>query len=379
MKVYPTNKIPQWAIRASAQGALKPENEDDQHPDMYVNKQFASVVNRHVTADKNEEEDLQIMKSASPSLKMLDGETNIKKASINSNKAIAEGQQKRTISDNLTDMTSGLVRPLRQQVDEQTSPSAYASSVPNCQSIFSERVSRNEELMNKLSSLSDASREANRQKALSKAAYYDRNKGTAEEIAEQQKARKLGEYNEVTGEYTAHFASSRQVITEQPNELYTDLFKVFTNTIPDLTGGNKNPEITSLAKDISKYQLKKLAAQNKDMKLDWREAAVNEIKVKSEEATAKSDLMAKRARNEQARVKVTPTYEEISAAVNNTKVVADTKQDNISIANKKSQSIKKTASKKEMNPSPSVKASNRVASKAMDILLDEKIKRMQQI
>jgi hypothetical protein len=368
MKIYPTNKIPQWAIKSSMDGALQPSDDAQKHPDLVVNKKFASAVNApNVKTAKTSEQvakDIEMMKAASPSLRLLDDEVQIKKASVNSKKAILDSQG-----------TRNSVHMIREPENTKISNSKYAGIIPGGISMFNQ----DNELMQKLSDISDISREANKQKLMRQAKYHDRRLQTSEQVAEEQKARKIGEMNELSGMYTAQFASSKMANPTEPQTL-PNLFAAIKGTMPNLNGEMSVVQRT-MANEISKYQLAKLEHERKDRKDDWKTAAVKEITERVTKATKSADAHVANQRQQMSAPKTVPNVDDIKTAFAQ-KTITDTKAENIAKAAKKANSIKKTASKKEQIKQSGVsRPKTTLAEKVVEVVnlkkLQEKVSKMQ--
>ena len=388
MSIYPTNKIPQYAVVSSLEGALQPDADDKKHRDLVINQKFASMVNQHnVEKGKSEEQiqaDIELMKTASPSLRLLDDQLSIKKASPNSEKAIADSLGNKSVNDNLRSMHSSSVRPVREEEKEFSGNSKFASTIAGGTSMFAgKKLSDNTELIDQLQDISEISRTANRKKRQALASYHERSKRTSEQVAEEQKARKLGAIDPITGTYTAAFSSSNQAQASQ-EETLENLFEVFKNKIPNLDNSFPSRQ-AALAKEIGKYQTAKVVAQFKDYKTDWKSAAVADIQSRVTTASKKAEALVTEANKQRQAEKKVVSYDDLATVMHTKKEVYDLKSDNIKMASKKTASIKaeRNLRSSEVGPSgvsrPSVNIATAAAKTVADSNIDKKAERMQEL
>lgn len=378
MKINTSNKIPQWAIRSTIEGALQPQ---EKHPELQVNKKFSEIVNRKLAkATSLENENIRIAKGASPSLRLLEEENrNIKRANVNSNESLISShalretqelkQSRTSINENLIDSKN--IRSIRHNGDnEMSANSSCAKSIPGGTSIFSKSIT--DDVISKLNDISEISREANRQKRLELSEYANRNKKTTAQIREEQKARKIGEYDPITGAYTTDFSSNKQV-QKAASDNYKNLFSVFKPTIPDTTGKNLTKYQQKTISEISKYQLKKLEKTVQSLNGDWKEAAINDIQNRVKLASKKSDYLYSQNEKRWKRETAVPPAKSIANAIERKNAITDIKAENIEYSKKRARSITAKRSKKEdLVKSNVTRPTNNVMANAEKILKTQK-------
>lgn len=337
-----SNKIPQWAIRQTIEGALQPKTASKRHPELVPNTELIDIINRKNANVKSPEEiqkDLDMISIVSPSVKHLaTSELNIKKANSSSRlnderkEAVSNSQCQKTPHMAAETLDSNIVRAGRVGKEmESEEHSKYAMRQPGGMSIFDQKI---EVAKTPSDSVSEFSKKLiNEKKHLAAQKYI--NHKTAEEVKEEQKARKLGGLNEITGMYQASFASSNQAFMqnnsmtseEQEQQRLDSTYNMFRKQ------AKPNNEYQKLAKYLSKKLVRKIKEAAND-KSNWWESAVKDIEKRVEVAEIKSEKLAEKSEIEREKIasRPVPTVEQLREALNRDKVIVDTKE-NSKIAN----------------------------------------------
>lgn len=366
-----TNKIPQWAITQSILGPL--ESNSGTHKDLIPSSLLKEALNRTVQ-NRDINEDMNKIASISPTIKNIineDGLSN-KKASINSDEAILESMGKSNRELLTKSMNSGTVRPI-QTFDDMVSTdhsNFQIRQASNSLSLFGEKA--NEE------TISDLSRQdiyANKEAINKKFA-----RKSSEEVAEEQKARKLGAYNSLTGLPASSFVSSRtahNVNVDTPEEDLLKTYNMFSKA------SVKNQNNNSLSDSIKKTLLEKLSNDVKSKSLSKSEAAIRQ----TENRIAKASEASKRHvedfyNTKENAINQLPTINELKAAIASsefsTQINSSIKDKRIESKNfnkARNEAIAKTASKKkEVGISSVSKPKQTVAENALKSLADKALK-----
>lgn len=299
-----TNKIPQWAIKQALLGPLEANAQTSE--DLVPNKLLQEALKKTDLSKSasQKQADFEAMSSISPSLKTLaNEEINIKKANINSTEAI-KNSMRNNDRESLHRSMNGTIRPI-QTYDDMISEGhsrMQVRSAGRAESLFDNYDASKFDI----SQLSKADLLAKQQEALKKRA-----KKTSEEIQEEQKGRKLGEYNPLTGMHSAAFTSAKTAYHSQDDSM--DVYKLFDKSI--LKSNNTN---TNLTKEVEKNLLDKLASSIKENHGDWTEIAKQKLEKRLANASEKSKKIVDDFYNEREinQTSEAPSLESLSLALN---------------------------------------------------------------
>jgi hypothetical protein len=228
-----------------------------------------------------------------------------------------------------------------------------------------------------ISDLSMASIKANKQNLAKKVA---RNK-TSEEIAEEQKGRKLGEYDPITGMYNANFASAKTATAQQGDQF--DVYKMFPTSI--MKTQPKNKEMADLSRFLERRMLGKIASTITENKCEWKEATRKEINSRMKKAAESSARTVNNFYENKEKIEKTriPSEQELKTALNqrefskrmglkNEELKQETMKENQKRQAAISRNLKET--KKEFKRATAAKPTQDIVNNTLKKMADQQLK-----
>lgn len=331
-----SNKVPQWAVRQTMEGALQPKTAGTaSHPDLVPNKELLSLLGRNGTRTAKTREqieaDLAQIAKVSPVVKHIaTSEINIKKANSTSKveserwAAVKNTQCEATCHSASEALISNVIRPVRTGT-ELTSEghSKYASKLPGGMSLGDADATISRTASDQIS---EFSRDAIRAAKEAYASKYAKT-STAEENRELQKSRTIGR-DSVFNMNTASFSSSRQAYENVESNL-DNTYALFQKKItPD---SSVNPQLNELAAALSDRLTNRITSMRKD-KATWNQAALADINNRITHAASKSArIVEAEEKDRQDRYsKEVPTLDKVAWALSREpRQVADNKSDSL--------------------------------------------------
>jgi len=335
-----SNKVPQWAVRQTFEGALQPKTAGTaSHPDLLPNQDLLSLLGRNTRTAKTREEieaDLQQIAKVSPAVKHIaSSELDIKRASVNSKKeserwaAVQNSQCGANAHTTSEALIANVIRPVRTGSElASDNHSKFASRLPGGTSMADTQMKATQ---TQADMISEFSRDSIRAAKSAYASKYDRT-ASPEEIREQQKSRTIGR-DSFFNMNTCAFSSSKQAFASVESNLDNtyDLFRRKS------TAEGIKPELNQLAAALSDRLNNRVTAARQD-KRTWDQAAIGDIDNRLKHAASKSArIVAAEEQDRQSRYsKEAPSVDQLTWAL---------AKDAPKVADNKSATIQHTASR----------------------------------
>lgn len=335
-----SNKVPQWAIRQTHEGALQPKTAGTaSHPELLPNQDLLSLLGRNTRTAKTEAEmeaDLQQISKVSPAVKYIaSSELNIKRASVNSKNeserwaAVQNSQCGASAHTTSEALIPNVIRPVRTGSElASDGHSKFASRLPGGTSMTDAEITSTQTPSDMIS---EFSRDSIRLAKKTYASKYEKSL-SPEEVREQQKSRTIGR-DSLFGMSTCMFSSSKQAFTPAENNLDNtyDLFRKKT------TAEKISPELNHLATELAGRLNDRVSSMRKN-KHTWDQAAVKDIDSRLKHAASKSARIveAEEQQRQEKYSREAPSLDKLTWALT---------KDAPKVADNKSETIQHTASR----------------------------------